>query len=78
MLILLGFFGFIIFFICSMISNYNECPTNDSDINFCLIYDKEKSSYYFDNFVIFFKKIWLEDRTPLVNCIYIIILLLLH
>ena len=76
MLILFGFFGFIIFLIVSMISNYNECRTNDTIINFCLVYNKENSSYYFDNFVIFFKTIWLEDRTPLANCAYIIILLL--
>ena len=77
MLIRFGFLGFILFFIASLISNFIKCEEEIEFIfDFCKVYDEESSSDYFDNFLVFFKNIWLKDRTPFVNCIYIFIILL--
>ena len=76
MLISFGFFGIIVFLISSMISHFVECQTSTFSSVICYVYDEENSSKYVDNFKIFFKNIWMEDRNPFVNLIYILILLL--
>ena len=76
MLIRFGLWGTILFFIASMISNFNKCEENEFTSYICLVLDDESSSKYFDNFIIFFNIIWLKDRTPFANIIYIIIVLL--
>ena len=77
-LIFLGIMGLLIFLICSLISNFIECQENDYTSLFCTAYEDENSPKYVDNFSIFFKNIWKEDRTPFVNCVYILIILLLY
>ena len=75
-LIFLGLMGLLIFLICSLISNFIECQENDYTSLFCTAYEDENSPKYVDNFSIFFKNIWKEDRTPFINCVYILIILL--
>ena len=75
-LILFGFLGTIIFFLCSIISHFIECNTDIFSSYLCSVYDEKDSKKYFDNFIIFFKNIWMEDRNAFVNCLYILIIIL--
>ena len=75
MLIYLGLLGFIIFLITGLICNSIICSNNYFSDLICLVY-KDKSEKYFDNFMIFFRNIWRENRTPIINIIYIFIILL--
>ena len=75
MLVYFGLFGFIIFLLSSIIFNSLICPNTDIfNLIYCVYEDESKK--YFDNFSIFFKNIWKEDRTPIINIVYIFIFLL--
>ena len=65
-LILFGFLGTIIFFLCSIISHFIECNTDIFSSYLCSVYDEKDSKKYFDNFIIFFKNIWMEDRNAFI------------
>ena len=76
LLTIFGICGSIIFFILSIISHFIKCHVDTFSSIVCTIYDAENSAKYFDNFKIYFKNIWKEDRTVFINCVYIFIILL--
>ena len=75
MLVYYGFLGIMFSLIISIITNFIECDNNEISSYICFVYDND-SHKYFDNFLIFFKNIWKEDRAAVVNFGYIIIILL--
>ena len=75
-LILFGFFGIFLYFLCSMISHYFECKSSEFSSYICIVYEDEQSPKYIDNFIIFFKNIWKENRSSYINFIYAFLLLL--
>ena len=75
-LISFGFFGIFLYFLCSMISHYFECKSSEFSSYICIVYEDEQSPKYIDNFIIFFKNIWKENRSSYINFIYAFLLLL--
>ena len=59
-----------------MISHYFECKSSEFSSYICIVYEDEQSPKYIDNFIIFFKNIWKENRSSYINFIYAFLLLL--
>ena len=75
-LISFGFFGIFLYFLCSIISHSFECKSSEFASYICIVYKDEQSPKYVDNFNIFFKNIWKENRESYINFIYAFLLLL--
>ena len=74
MLIIYGILGTVIFLLWSIIVNFIKCNEDAFSKKICIV--SESSEYYFDNFIIFFKNIWREERSSFENIGYIILLIL--
>ena len=68
----IGIFGCFISFIPSLISTFIKCGNDEFSSRVCLVSDE--GDLYFDNYKVFFSKIWMSDRNPFINIVYIIIL----
>ena len=71
-LIFFGAGGTIFSLIISLISHFIECGNNKFSEIVCPSYEDETKKY-FDNFFIFFKNMWRQDRNSTINSIYIIL-----
>ena len=74
MLIIYGILGTVIFLLWSIIVNFIKCNEDAFSKKICIV--SEGSEFYFDNFIIFFKNIWREERSAFENIGYIILLIL--
>ena len=68
----IGIFGCFISFVASLISTFIKCGNDEFSSRVCLVSDE--GDLYFDNYKVFFSKIWMSNRNPFVNIVYIIIL----
>ena len=74
-LIIFGLLGTMIFLLWSLIANFIECKNDTFSETVCQIHD-DKSLLYFDNFIVFFKNIWKEDRSDFINVMYILLMVI--
>ena len=75
-LIIYGILGTILFLLWSIIVNFIKCNQNTFSEKICIVSDSEGLIRYFDNFIIFLKNIWREERSAFENIGYIILLIL--
>ena len=77
-LILYSIWGFIICFISSIISTFIKCNSKFEYITFICTVDtnnkNEEKIYYYDNFKIYFKDLWKENRSGVINFLYILLI----
>ena len=77
-LIIYSFWGFVICLISSIFSTIIKCNDKFEYINFiCTVTSKNKNDeiiYYYDNFKIYFKDLWREDRESAINVLYIFLI----
>jgi hypothetical protein len=64
----IGIFGCFISFVPSLISTFIKCGNDEFSSQVCLVSDE--GDLYFDNYKVFFSKIWMSDRNPFVNIVY--------
>ena len=83
LLILYGFFGSLICLIISIIPTYIPCIKNKNTFKnikyFCNVtdfdYTTNSTVYYYDNYFIYIKTLWKNDRNCFINIIYLFLIL---
>ena len=74
-LIYFGITGTFFSLLVSFISTYFRCKDDEFSKKICKVSEKKDSEEkYFDNFIIFFNKIWIPERDDFINIVYIILI----
>ena len=82
LLLYYGIIGFFISLTVSIVLTFIPCIDNNSFENiyfFCNITDidsNNSTTYYYENFFVYYKNLWISDRETYINIIYIFLLIL--